>query len=282
MSNIVIYTDLDGSLLDHHDYSHGAADTLLEELEARHIPVVPCTSKTCAELLPLRESLHNSDPFIVENGAAVFIPEDYFPLPPPGLRRRDGYLLQQFVAPRSHWLQLIDAVAGDFKSEFSGFSELGEQDIVRLTGLAPAAARRAARREFGEPVHWHGDAQRQQAFIDAIEQAGGRVLRGGRFLHVSGDCDKGMALRWLNNCFAACRNATPPTSIAIGDSHNDLAMLEAADYALIIRSPAHPPPTPARCRNLYISEATGPQGWNEGVRAILEQLHRFPEGMNHG
>ena len=34
MQKIVIYTDLDGSLLDHQDYGHAAADALLDELEA--------------------------------------------------------------------------------------------------------------------------------------------------------------------------------------------------------------------------------------------------------
>lgn len=41
MNSIVIYTDLDGSLLDHYSYSHAAVDTLLEDLETLGIPVDP-------------------------------------------------------------------------------------------------------------------------------------------------------------------------------------------------------------------------------------------------
>ena len=59
---IVIYTDLDGSLLDHHSYSHAAADALLLELEQRGIPVIPTSSKTRAELIPLRRELNNHHP----------------------------------------------------------------------------------------------------------------------------------------------------------------------------------------------------------------------------
>jgi hydroxymethylpyrimidine pyrophosphatase-like HAD family hydrolase len=66
MSSIVIYTDLDGSLLDHHSYSHAAADALLAELETQGIPVIPVSSKTRAELLQLRRQLDNRHPFIVD------------------------------------------------------------------------------------------------------------------------------------------------------------------------------------------------------------------------
>ena len=40
MTKLVIYTDLDGSLLDHDSYSHVAADALLVELEAHGIPTI--------------------------------------------------------------------------------------------------------------------------------------------------------------------------------------------------------------------------------------------------
>lgn len=44
----VVYTDLDGSLLDHHSYSFEPAQTMLMHLAARGIPLIPCTSKPAA------------------------------------------------------------------------------------------------------------------------------------------------------------------------------------------------------------------------------------------
>ena len=46
MSSAVIYTDLDGTLLDHHTYSFDAARSTIAALSERGIPVIPCTSKT--------------------------------------------------------------------------------------------------------------------------------------------------------------------------------------------------------------------------------------------
>jgi len=281
MTRILIYTDLDGTLLDHHSYSHAPADALLAQLERDGIPVIPCTSKTRAELLPLREELHNRHPFIVENGAAVIVPRNYFERRPAGLEAAGDFLIKRFVEPRSHWLQLIGDVAEAFRGQFRGFSAMDEHSIVALTGLDAAAAARAAQREFGEPIHWTGDADQRQAFISAIESAGAQVLQGGRFMHVSGKCDKGSALRWLNHAYAEA-DGEPPVSIAVGDSHNDIAMLEAAEHALIVRSPAHPPPELSRNDKLTISEAFGPQGWDEGVRRILTKLKKSPEETRHG
>ena len=71
---LLVFSDLDGSLLDHHDYSFGAALPAIEALRQRGVPLILCSSKTRAEIEPLRARLDNRDPFIVENGAAVFIP----------------------------------------------------------------------------------------------------------------------------------------------------------------------------------------------------------------
>ena len=272
VKQLLIYTDLDGSLLDHHDYSHAAADKLLAELEQLGVPVIPVSSKTRAELMVLRDELRNNHPFIAENGAAVFIPEDCFDEQPAGTARRDGFFVREFSLPRSYWLQKLETAASLFRRDFTGFEVLSVDDIVQLTGLAPDAAGRAAQREYGEPLRWKGDDERKAAFIRLMEQHGATILQGGRFMHVSGDCDKGRALRWLNAQYARQAGVTP-VSIAVGDSQNDIAMLEAADYAIIIRSPSHEPPALARSEDVFVTEGFGPVGWDEGVRKVLETIN---------
>lgn len=272
MSQIVIYTDLDGSLLDHDSYSHAAADALLAELETLAIPVIPVSSKTRAEIQVLREELGNNHPFIAENGAAVFVPSGYFDARPPATQQKENFDVREFSLPRGYWLETLASVAVDFRDDYKGFEELSIDDIVELTGLARDDAERAAEREYGEPVRWHGSEENKASFISRMEQHGATILQGGRFMHISGDCDKGRALLWLNAQFARQWGGKTPVSIAIGDSHNDAAMLEAADHALIIRSPSHEPPQLCRTDYVLLSEGTGPVGWNEGVRTILEKI----------
>lgn len=280
MTKLVIYTDLDGSLLDHDSYSHAAADALLAELETHAVPVILASSKTRSEQIPLRNELGNQHPFIIENGAAVLIPVGYFKTQPSGTADEDGYWLKRFSLPRKHWLETIADIAADFSGEFTNFDNLDSRQIASLTGLSAAAAARAASREFGEPVHWTGSDKGRQQFIQRLEQSGAHVLQGGRFLHVSGDCDKGSAMQWLHSCYREQTVGKMPASLAIGDSQNDAAMLEAADYALIIRSISDSEPTLLRSDHTWRSSKSGPGGWDEGVRKILHSMDLLKGSSN--
>lgn len=282
----LIFTDMDGSLLDHHNYHFDEAIPTLEALEIHHIPVIPVTSKTQAEVELLRDSLRNHHPFIVENGAAVFIPKGYFAQQPADTIERDGYWVKEFVAPRSCWQSMINSLRPKYPGEFKTFADAGIDGIIAMTGLNVHAAARAARRQYGEPIAWQGNGNLKHEFIADLKQAGAHVLEGGRFMHVSGDCDKGRAIKWLEQVYQASSPDTEMISLAIGDSHNDKAMLETADHALLIRSPVHPLPTIERTDNLVVSTHTGPKGWAEGVNQIIDAtLHpdssTLPRG-NHG
>ncbi len=271
MPHCVVYTDLDGTLLDHDSYSWAPAADMLHALRARGVPVVPTTSKTRAELETLRAELGSEDPCIVENGAAVLIPTQSS-LPGIGALPRVGeFRVQSFVAPRATWLDLIERAYAAVGQVAKGFSQMTVDEIVALTGLSPEAATRAAAREYGEPLHWLVEGADREAFIAFIRSHGGVVLQGGRFAHVSGASDKGRALQWLHARYAE-QWGDRPVSIAAGDSHNDIAMLEAADWALVVRSPAHEPPVLGRDSRTRFSEAYGPTGWAQGLEHILAEL----------
>lgn len=64
---LLVFTDLDGTVLDHYSYSHALAEPMLRVFMRENIPVIPVSSKTRAELEPLRVALENRHPFIVEN-----------------------------------------------------------------------------------------------------------------------------------------------------------------------------------------------------------------------
>jgi mannosyl-3-phosphoglycerate phosphatase len=96
---LVVFTDLDGTLLDHATYFFEPARPALDALAEAGIPVVLCTSKTRAETGRWRAALGNADPFIVENGGAAFVPADYFG-PGAGYDKREGgYGVLEFGRP---------------------------------------------------------------------------------------------------------------------------------------------------------------------------------------
>ena len=87
----LVYTDLDGTLLDHNTYSFLSARPALNQLRFQRISLIFVTSKTRSEVEGWRERLNNQDPFVVENGGGVFIPKAYFPFPVQGAKPSDGF-----------------------------------------------------------------------------------------------------------------------------------------------------------------------------------------------
>ena len=272
----LIFTDLDGSLLDHDNYSFEAASALLEELETREIPVIPTTSKTFAEVHELRITLNNRHPFIVENGAAIAIPNHYFSTMPQGGVEKSGFCIIANSQPRQHWNNLLQQNAQEFKDEFETFTSIvdkrGHKGIQDITGLSLDQAKLSNKREYSEPIHWLGSDQRKQEFVEQITVAGGTLIQGGRFLSLGDKVTKGSSLVQLAEIYQKLNGLQPVHSLAIGDSGNDISMLEVATSAIIIRSKTHLPPTLNRSNNLIISRYFGPQGWAESVSFWLKNL----------
>ncbi len=267
MTSTLVFTDMDGTLLDHHTYSFDAAKPALNALEQKQIPVIPTTSKTFAEMKVLRDQIGLNGPFIIENGAAVYIPHGFFKQKPAGTVWVDGYWCKAFISSKNYWLKLLDKVSKEFKDEFTQFSAMDIEDIQEATGLDAKSAMLASQRQFGEPVLWKGTNERKQAFIKAISDRGATPLEGGRFVHVSGNSDKGQALAWLVAEYQR-QNVQKVNAIALGDGKNDIAMLEAADTAVRILSPVNPPPE-VKKEEVYTSTLPGPQGWNEMLTQLL-------------
>jgi mannosyl-3-phosphoglycerate phosphatase family protein len=276
MSNAVllVVTDLDGSLLDHDDYNCEAARPVLDLLEELRIPVVFASSKTRAEVLALRDELNNGHPFIVENGAAVLIPRGYFARVPEGVHEHAGYLRREFAPRRDHWTASLDALRQRFPGRFQDFATAGVEGIAVMTGLPPAGAALANEREYSEPVQWRGSDEELAVFQAELAAAGARTLRGGRFISVAGDCDKGQAWSWLREQYALAAGGEPIYDLALGDGQNDVPMLEVTQRAVLIPAPGRPLPELARSSGVLTPSGFGPEAWAEAVRDWLRDLYR--------
>ena len=70
-SSIWVVSDVDGTLMDH-SYDLSPARETIKKLQKLSIPVILCTSKTASEVKVIRKELNLTDPYIVENGAAIY------------------------------------------------------------------------------------------------------------------------------------------------------------------------------------------------------------------
>jgi mannosyl-3-phosphoglycerate phosphatase len=265
-SSWLVFTDLDGTLLDHSSYSFEAARPALEALRAKRIPVVICTSKTRAEVEEVRTRLGNRDPFIVENGGATLIPAGYFPFPVPGGRESGGYTALVFGVPYAELRQALVRIRGEVGAGLRGFGDMTADEVARLCGFSRREGELARQREYDEPVVVESGAA-AEAFTAAAARLGLRTIRGARFVHLIGDNDKGRAVRTLRALYE--RDRGPVRTLGIGDSPNDLPLLEAVDVAVLVQRPGGAYDPEMRLPGLIRAPGPGPVGWNAAVRETI-------------
>ena len=128
---LLVFTDLDGSLLDHDDYGFAAAQPALSQLRALHVPLVPATSKTLAELRALAQPLGLQHPLIVENGCAICLPDGYFPLQDNG-ERSDGYRLLRLAPDYTVLLAELRQLRDAHGFRFRGCHDMDADEVSRL------------------------------------------------------------------------------------------------------------------------------------------------------
>jgi mannosyl-3-phosphoglycerate phosphatase len=117
---------------------------------------------------------------------------------------------------------------------------------------------------------WLDTVANKDRFLILVKDAGLQALQGGRFLTVAGDTDKGQAVSWLRSYYQQ-REGRPVKVIALGDSPNDEAMLNAADIAVIIKSDKSSQIQADKAAEVIRTEQRGPEGWCAAITSILSR-----------
>lgn len=244
----VVVTDLDESLLDRDSYSWEAARPAIELLQARHVPIVFCTSKTRAETEHFARQIGVAGPMIVENGGGLFLE---------GRKIVLGATYEEVLDGFAHVKQRTGGAV-------RGFSEMTPEEISGQTGLPLELARLARQREFDEPFYFlRNEHLLLPDVMHAAREAKLRLTRGGRFFHLHGDSDKGRALRELKASLG------PARYIGLGDSEQDLHFLLEVDVPIAIQKAdgSYDPTLVANLPRLRRTAPPGPAGW---ARAIID------------
>ncbi len=276
-ASLIIFSDLDGTFLNAEDYSYAPAVPVLTHLLGQCIPIIPVTSKTRQEVLTLRQALGWSDPFIVENGSGVFIPSgdrrftdlDGTPSSEPW----QDYRLIRLGCTYAEARQGLRAIARALGEDLRGFGDLSADEIAQRTGLALDAVQQAQTRDFTEPFvtphHISSDRLKQ-----VVQAHGFRVVVGDRFSHLIGaGSGKGKAVKQLVQLYQATLGPTKLVTVGLGNSPNDLDMLEAVDIPVVVPGKKGPHPGLAD-RGWRIAPAAGSEGWAQAVQDIY---HSFEE-----
>lgn len=254
---LLIFSDLDGCLLNKHDYDWRDAEYCLLRLRQGGIPVILCSSKTLAEMEVLAESLPILPAsLIAENGGSI------------RFRSIDSDEVED-LQPGGHRHRILDLLS-ELKSQFQfrSFRDLGLAGVMQATDLDETAAVAAMQRHSTEPLLWDDTAEHREQFSRRLHEHGFTLTKGGRFWHVAGQTSKGQALEQV-----AARLGNRPQQLiaAIGDSQIDQSMLDVADVPIGIRVNGRLgvqiDPTTG-----IIPESEGAAGWAEAVTALLDRI----------
>jgi len=266
--DLIVFSDLDGSLLNHHDYSFAEARPVLSRISRNNIPLVFVTSKTRREVEIIQREMGMREPFIVENGGGIYFPVGYRGWPMETGREVAGYTLIKLGVPYAHIRSFFESFGSRYG--IRGFGDWSIREIAERTGLPTDKAELAGRREFTEPFV-PGPGADLAALQELAAEHGLKITRGGRFYHLIGaGQDKGVAVRTAREIFA--RNlGYSPLAIGIGDSVNDLPMLEQVDIPVLIPRPDGSC-LDLRLPGLVIARSAGCRGWSQAMESILDEF----------
>jgi len=278
-AKLLIFTDLDATLLDDYTYSFKEAEEALTLAEEREIDIIFTTSKTRAEVDIYRKKMGNYKPFIVENGGALFSPLDYFTGNPTieALPIIDNLRVKIFGLQYSRLVKALKDIKSCSSLKIKGINELTVEEVSRITSLPLEEARLAKTREFSIPFIIEGEIteEEESQLLNLIKSKGYALVRGARFFHLSGGNEKGKALRFLLNAYKKHYGCDFIT-VGIGDSKNDISLLLNCDIPVAVKRPSgNYNPKLIKQTNPFPSDGIGPVGWNKGITKIIKIYDRL-------
>lgn len=271
MQKTIVFTDLDGTLLDYKTYSFDPALPALRALKERDIPLIICSSKTRAEIEYYRGKLDNKHPFVSENGGGIFIPKNYFALGKAtntyAIEEEEGY---DMIRLGTRYSDLRNALKELRQEGFHvrGFGDMKTDELAAIAHMTADEAMMAQARDFDEPFIFEGDEDETKRLLSSIVEKGFMHTRG-RFFHLLGDNDKGTAVSILMELYR--KKWGDILTVALGDSPNDLPMLERADYPIVVQQPDSTYEPDIDVPRLIRANGIGPEGWNMAMCDFLQR-----------
>tara|TARA_B100001113_G_scaffold292139_1_gene248704 strand:- start:14 stop:814 length:801 start_codon:yes stop_codon:yes gene_type:complete len=262
-SKFWIVTDLDGTLMDE-NYDISPAKKTLEMLSELNVPVIPCTSKTASEVRYFRNENGLIDPFIVENGAAIH-----------GCYENNSSEWEIILGKSYKQLKLIlMSISKKVNWNLIPLNDLNKNQIFELTGLSDQGIIRALDRQWSVPFLNPPDAIFEKIKRICISY-NVHVFKGNRMSHLlSSESNKGQAVDKLKDFL----HNKDVKVIALGDSQNDLPLLEYADISIVIPGKNGP--------NKYLqngidngsfilANAPHAEGWSNSVEEVINSFNEL-------
>jgi mannosyl-3-phosphoglycerate phosphatase len=202
---------------------------LIDKILDLKVQIILCSSKTRVEIEYYRNKLGVMDPFISENGGAIFIPRGYFETDC-FTKRNKNYDIIELGISYSVIRQKLELIRKKSTLNIVGFGDLIPEEIAIESGLPIEQAKLAKQREYSEPFMLRHDNEKE--LFNLIRKEGLCCIKGGRFYHLTGKHNKGAAVRILKKCYMSKFGSLK--TLGLGNAQNDIPMLNAVDCSFFV------------------------------------------------
>ena len=257
-SSIWVVSDVDGTLMDH-SYDLTPAKETIKLLQELSIPVILCTSKTASEVNVIRKQLNLNDPYIVENGAAIY---------GESLMKVNGEII---LGEKYEILEnILTSISKEINYDLVPLNNISDQEATELTGLKGHSLELMRDRHWSMP--FLNPPEKIEEDINACcKKFNVEIFRGNRMSHMlSINSNKGKAINALKKY-----SSNPNIKIiGLGDSPNDLPLLLNSDYKIVIPGPCGPNlKLLNQLKDYEFTLATDPNGygWKSEINKLINK-----------
>ncbi len=263
MQKILIFTDLDGSLLHRDTFKFEEIKDYIKKLLSKGIFIIPNTSKTEKEILEFNNELGSSLPYICENGAAI-----------KGLELLHSNLPKELILSKekNNIIKIFEkSVPINLQRNCKWLSDMDKKKQSVIFGLEDEKLNMALDRKFTIPFIFEGNKGEKNELFKIVKKKGLSLQEGGRVINLSDKVNKAKALQVFVRFFK--KNNKNVKTIAVGDNYNDLDMLKICDFpCLVFNDKFTLDEIPIN--NLIITNKSSPEGWADVIKMALVKINK--------
>ena len=259
---ILIFTDLDGTLLDRDTFKFDKILNYIKELISKDISIIPTSSKTKKEIESFNKELDENLPFVTENGAAIY-----------NLNLINKSLPEKITLSRE-----IDEISEIFEKKISSklrskckfLKKLSLDKQLKILGLSKKRIVYAINREYTMPLVFEGTKTDKIDLFRSIQDAGLSLQEGGRVINLCDKISKAQAMKKVVKVFKKISKDELVT-IGVGDNFNDLEMLKNSDIPCLVFNDKFTLEK-ININDCLVSKKPAPEGWEEVVKLAMDKI----------
>ena len=260
-SPIIIFTDLDGTLLHRDTFEFDGIKDYVKDLTSKGIVIIPNTSKTQVEIEDFNKKLNLNLPFISENGSAIF-----------GLDNINKNFPNNIVLSREKEITFKvfqKKIPENLRSKCKIITKMEKKIQKEIFGLSDKSLKNVLNRSYSTPILFKGNGEQKKDLFKTVKTIGLSLHEGGRVINICDNVSKVKAMNKVLKIIKKTENKIK--TIGVGDNYNDLEMLKNSDFACLVFNDKFLM-EPININNCIVSKQSAPLGWEEVVKLALEKI----------